>query len=81
VQDDIALADADHIPVKQADVLGLVPFCDQGEEVELGTDPATTGTHGLLSGDLNGGEVGKGRDALSGTDRVKDCGEEGAVGA
>jgi len=56
-QDDIALADADHIPVEQADVLGLDPFCDQGEEVELGADPAAAGTDGLLTRDLDRCEV------------------------
>ena len=80
-QDDIALADADHIPVEQADVLGLIPFCNQREEVELGADPSASSTDGLLAGDLNGCEVGKGRDALRSADRVKDGGEEGAVGA
>ena len=56
-QDDIALADADQITVKEGDVLGLIPFCDQGEEVEVGADPAATGTDDLLAGDLNGSKV------------------------
>jgi len=80
-QDDIALADADHIPVEEADVLGLVPFCDQGEEVELGADPAAAGTDGLLTRDLNGREVGKWRNALRSADRVKDGGEESGAAA
>ena len=70
-QDDIALTDADHIPLEEADVLGLLPFCDEGEEVELAANSAATGTESLLAGDLNGREVGKGRNALSGVDRVK----------
>ena len=47
-QDGIALPDADHIAAKEADVLGLVPLCDQLEKVEFGADPAASGTNGLL---------------------------------
>ena len=80
-QDGIALPDADHIAAKEADVLGLVPLCDQLEKVEFGADPAASGTNGLLSCDPNGGQVGKGGDVLRNSDRVKDGWEESAVGA
>ena len=56
-QDDIALTNADHIAVKDADVVRLVPFCDEGEEVELGADSSAASTDGLLECDLNSGEV------------------------
>ena len=79
-QDDIALADADYIPVEEADVLGLVPFCDQREEVEFGADPAIEGTDDLLTRDLDRCEVLEGRNALRNPNRVKEGGE-GAVGA
>ena len=34
----MALTDADDISIEEANVLGLVPFREQGEEVELCSD-------------------------------------------
>ena len=31
----MAFADADHIPVEETDILGLVPFCDEGKKSRL----------------------------------------------
>ena len=64
-QHDIALADADDIAVKEADVLGFIPIGDQGDEVELGADVPATGREGLLTRHLNRGQVGIGRDACA----------------
>lgn len=42
-------------------------------------DPAATSIYQLLACDLNRSELGKGRDALHGADRVKDSQDEGVA--
>ena len=72
----IALADFDHIAIKQADVLRLIPIGDEGDEIQLGANAAAATADGLLPGDFDLPKIGIGRDALSSAYGIKNCREE-----
>lgn len=72
---DLAFADAEHLPVTEADFLGSIHSCGKGEEVELGAAPYATCTDGLLMSDLNV-ENGTRSNSFCGADSDTNCWED-----